>query len=77
MIGAVITGRKVGSAFDCLNRRDLPAFLLAWTDEAIFIYPSTVSVGGKMGGKNAAARWFQRFMEQFPKMNFTVKDFCI
>ncbi|MCK5551677.1 MAG: nuclear transport factor 2 family protein [Deltaproteobacteria bacterium] len=77
MIGAVIMQRKVRSAFDCLNRRDLPAFLLNWAEEATFIYPSTVSVGGKIEGKNAVAKWFQGFMEQFPKVKFTVKNVCV
>ena len=74
MIGAIIIQRKVRSAFDCLNRRDLPTFLSNWAEAATFIYPSAVSVGGEIEGKEAVENWFQRFMEQFPKVNFIVRN---
>jgi hypothetical protein len=36
-----------------------------------------VSVGGKMEGKKAVEKWFQKFMEQFPKVNFTLRSVCV
>ncbi len=77
MIGAIITQRMVLSAFDCLNRRDLPAFLRNWAEEATFIYCPAVSVGGKIEGRREVEKWFQRFMDQFPKVNFTVRSICV
>jgi ketosteroid isomerase-like protein len=77
MIGAIIIQRKVRSAFDCLNRRDLPTFLSNWAEAATFIYPPTVSVGGKMEGKKEVEKWFQKFMKQFPKVNFTLTSVCV
>lgn len=77
MIGAIITQRMVRSAFDCLNRRDLAGFLRNWAEEATFIYSPTVSVGGKIEGRKEVEKWFQRFMDQFPKVNFTVRNICV
>ena len=74
MIGAMIAKSKARSAFDCLNRRDFPAFLAAWAEDATFVYPSNVSVGGEIKGKKAVEEWFQRFREQYPKVNFTLKN---
>lgn len=74
MIGAIIAKRKVRSAFDPLNRRDLSGFLANWREDATFIYPGNLSVSGRVEGKKAIEQWFQKFLEQFPKVNFTVKN---
>ena len=74
MIGAVIAKNKARSGFASLNRRELPAFLASWTEDATFIYPGNLSVSGKIEGKKAIEEWFARFFEQFPKINFTVKN---
>ena len=77
MIGALIAKNKVSSAFDALNRRDFSAFLSAWRDDCVFIYPGDISVSGKMEGKASIKKWFQNFMEQFPKIKFTLKNICV
>ena len=77
MIGALIAKKKVSSAFDALNRRDFSAFLSAWRDDCVFIYPGDISVSGKMEGKASIKNWFQNFMEQFPKIKFTLKNICV
>jgi ketosteroid isomerase-like protein len=77
MIGAFIAKKKVSSAFDALNRRDLSVFLSAWRDDCVFIYPGDIPVSGKMEGKTSIENWFQNFMDQFPKINFTLKNICI
>ena len=77
MIGALIAKNKVSSAFDALNRRDFSAFLSAWRDDCVFIYPGDISVSGKMEGKASIKNWFQNFMEQFPKIKFTLKNICV
>jgi len=77
MIGSLIAKRKVASAFEALNRRDMSAFLSAWKDDCVFIYPGDISVSGQMKGKRAIEDWFQKFMDQFPKIKFTVKSVCV
>ena len=77
MIGAIIIKRKVRSAFASLNRRDISAFLADWAEDATFIYPSSVSAGGKIESKKAIEKWFRKFMEQFPKVNLTLKNVCV
>jgi len=68
MIGAIIAKRKARSSFDCLNRRELHAFLRDWADDATFVYPGNLSVSGTMEGKPAIDDWFQKFMTQFPDL---------
>jgi ketosteroid isomerase-like protein len=77
MIGAFIAKKKVASAFDALNRRDFSAFLSAWRDDCVFIYPGDISVSGKMEGKASIENWFQNFMDQFPKIKLTLKNICV
>ncbi len=77
MIGAIIAKQKISSAFDALNRRDFSAFLAAWRDDCTFIYPGDLPVSGKMEGKAAIEKWFRNFLDQFPKIKFTVKSVCV
>jgi len=77
MIGAIIIKKKVRSAFNYLNKRNIPAFLAHWAEDATFIYPSDVSVGGKIEGKKAIEKWFQKFLEYFPELNLTPKNVCV
>lgn len=77
MIGAIIAKRKVRSAMDALNRRDLSGFLADWREDATFIYPGTLSVSGRVEGKKAIEQWFQKFLEQFPKVNFIPKNVSV
>ena len=77
MIGALIAKYKINHAFDALNRRDFEAFLSDWRDDCTFVYPGNLSVSGKFEGKDAIAKWFKSFLEQFPKIEFTVKNLCV
>ncbi|NIS61757.1 MAG: hypothetical protein GTO13_13975 [Proteobacteria bacterium] len=77
MIGAIIFQRNVRSAFDSLNQRNLSKFMSGWAEDGTFIYPTVVSVGGKIEGKKAIESWFEKFMEQYPKLSFTVKNVCV
>ena len=77
MIGALIAKKKIASAFDALNRRDISAFLSAWRDDCVFMYPGDISVSGKMEGKATIEKWFRNFMEQFPKIKITLKSVCV
>ena len=77
MIGAIIAKRKVRSAFESLNKRDLRKFMANWAEDCIFIYPGSASVSGKWEGKKAVEQWFQKMMDQFPKFKFTLKNILV
>jgi ketosteroid isomerase-like protein len=77
MIGAIIVKSKVRSAFAALNRRDLPAFLSGWAEDATFIYPGNLSASGKLEGKKAIEGWFRKYLEQFPTLKFTLKNVSV
>ena len=77
MIGALIAKYKINHAFDALNRRDFEAFLSDWRDDCTFVYPGDLPVSGKFEGKDAIAKWFKNFLDQFPQLTFTVKNLCI
>ena len=77
MIGAIIAKRKTSSVYASLNRRDLSKSLANWAADATFVYPGSISVSGKIEGKKAIEEWFKKFLEQFPKVNITVKNVYI
>jgi ketosteroid isomerase-like protein len=77
MIGVFVAKKNVSAAFDALNRRDISAFLSDWREDCAFICPGNIPVSGKMEGKNSIKKWFQNFMDQFPKIKFTLKDICV
>lgn len=77
MIGAIIGKRIVLSKFADLNNRDVQAFTAGWREDATFSFPCDVSAGGEIKGKKAINEWFQKYMEQFPKLSITVKKVYI
>jgi len=77
MIVSLIAKRKVRSSWAMWNRYDLDAFLANWADDAVFSYPTDVSVGGVIVGKKAIREFYQRFVEQFPKKKFVLRNICI
>ncbi len=77
MIGALIAKSKVRKGFSRLNNRDVASFISDWAEDATFIYPGHVSVSGEYKGKKAIEEWFQKFMEQFPQISFTLKHICV
>jgi ketosteroid isomerase-like protein len=74
MIGAIIAKRLAGSGFDLLSRHDLSRFMAAWAEDGTFTFPGNTSMSGEMKGKKAIEAWFAKMMEQFPKIDFTVKE---
>ena len=74
MIGAIIAKRLAGSGFDALNRHDLTKFMAAWAEDSTFTYPGNTSMSGETKGKKAIEAWFAKMMEQFPNIDFTVKE---
>ncbi|OGO03122.1 MAG: hypothetical protein A2Y91_03815 [Chloroflexi bacterium RBG_13_54_8] len=77
MIGAIIAKKRARSAFDSLSRHDPDTFLANWANNATFVYPTNLRVGGVIKGKQAIKEWFRKFMEQFPVSNFAVKNICV
>ena len=74
MIGAVIAKRLAGSGFDALNRHDLIKCMASWAEDGTFTFPGNSSMSGETKGKKAIEAWFAKMMEQFPKIDFTVKE---
>jgi ketosteroid isomerase-like protein len=77
MIGAILAKRGVAGGYVAMNRRDLPAMMADWHEDAIFIYPGDVSASGTFEGKSAIEAWFRRYFEQFPKVRFEVHEVCV
>jgi len=77
MIGAIIGKKMIHSQYSRLNRGEIDAFLFGFADNATFIYPSNVSVGGEIKGKKAIDEWFHRLMEHYTKINITLKNIFV
>jgi len=77
MIGAMIAKYKVSSAFNALNNRDFETFLSAWRDDCVFNYPGKIPMSGTIERKEAISEWFQGFLDQFPKIEFSLKNLCV
>ena len=77
MIGSLIAKKKTRSGFAQLSRGDFQSFVSNWSNDAIFSYPPDISVGGVIEGKKAIIEWFQRWIEQFPKRDFTLRNICV
>ncbi len=74
MIGTLLARKAVQSAFDALNRKDLDAFMAAWTDDGVFIYPGDIPESGTFRGRAAVEGWFRRFFEQYQRITFDVHE---
>jgi len=72
VIGTIAARNRVRSAYDSLNRRDLDSFLSQFTDDAKFVFPT-----GELEGKEAIGEWFQKMMERFPGVSFTLNSLCV
>lgn len=77
MIGTLIAKSKIRSGFNSLSNHDIDKFVADWRDDATFIYPGNISVGGEIKGKKAIKEWFTKWLEQFPQVQFTLKHICV
>ncbi len=77
MLGAIFLKLIVKRAIKAINRHELSAFMQSFAEEAVFIYPKEVKVGGIINGKSAITLWFKRWMQQFTKSHFTIKHLCL
>ncbi len=74
MVGAVILKTMMGSGTDVMNQRDVEKLLSHWSDNAVLIFPGSMSVSGRMEGKEAIKTFFNKYMEQFPELEFKVTN---
>ncbi len=77
MIGAVIAKKKAGSGFDALNRRDIASSVEGWAEDATWTFPGNIPISGEAKGKEAIKACFAKMIENYPRMEFTVKDVFI
>ena len=77
MIGAILAKRGVAEGYQAMNRRDLPAMMADWHDEAVFTYPGDVPGSGTFEGKHVIETWFRRYFEHFPAVQFEAHDVCV
>jgi ketosteroid isomerase-like protein len=75
MIEAVIAKRMAHSGFDNLNRHDLAKSMAGWAEDSTWIFPGNIPISGETKGKKAIEAAFAKWMERFPKINFTIKKF--
>ena len=73
----LVARKAIADAFKAMNRHDLPAFMSAWRDDGVFIYPGEIHASGTFKGKSAVEGWFRNFFDQFPKIQFDVQDICV
>jgi ketosteroid isomerase-like protein len=77
MIGAIIAKKVAQSGFSNLNKGNIDGFTKAWAEEAVFVYPPGVAASGTIEGRENIRKWFAKWMEQFPKRNFVLKNVCV
>jgi ketosteroid isomerase-like protein len=77
MIGALVAKKAIAGAFEAMNRHDLPKFMSAWRDDGVFVYPGEIPASGTFRGKSAVEGWFRNFFDQFPRIQFDLRDICV
>jgi ketosteroid isomerase-like protein len=77
MIGAPLARKGLAAAFHALNGHDLERFMAAWRDDGVFEFPGDIPESGRFEGRTAVESWFRRFFEQYPTIEFAVRDICM
>ena len=77
MVGAIVAKKKARSAFDALNKRDIHSFIKSWSKDASFTFPGNLSVSGTINGKVEIERWFNKYLQQFPRFSFKLRNICV
>lgn len=73
MIGAVLLKIMLPSAMDAMNNKDIEKVMSYWHEDGCLIFPGNTVVSGKHEGKQAVTQFFERYMEQFTHIHFTIK----
>jgi ketosteroid isomerase-like protein len=77
MVMTMIVKRMLRSGMDALNRGDVDAAMAGWAEDALYEFPSDISVGGRLKGKEEIAGWFRRWIEEYPKRKLTMGNVCL
>ncbi len=72
MIGALMARKFARGGFEAVNRHDLETLMDAWADDAVFEFPGNSIMSGRMQGKPAIRKWFERWWDRFPSTLFTL-----
>ena len=73
----MVAKKALASAFDAINRHDLPEFMSAWREDGVFIYPGDIPESGTFEGKSSVENWFRRFFDQYPRIHFEVQSISV
>jgi hypothetical protein len=76
VIGAIVAKTKVREGFDCLNERNLAKWITYGADNALLFYPGTLSLSGKIEGKQANAAYYEKFSSNFRPYE-DLKNLCL
>lgn len=74
MIGALIAKSMIRSGFKAMNEHRVDDLLKNWAEDSTFIFPGNLSISGEFKGKKTIEEWFRKFMDRFPKINFSIKN---
>ncbi len=74
MIASWIVRRMIRADLARVVRGDIDAALTKWDDDGIYDYPSNLSAGGTIQGKEAIADWHHRWFEEFPRRDIIVRN---
>ena len=77
MIGAILLKLMAGSGMKEWNQRDLSKILSHFKNDAEYVYPGKMPVSGRWKGKKALEEFFKKYMEQFPDLDFKIKNTCV
>ena len=77
MITALLFKLMAGGALKTTSNRDIDKIVSNFKDDAVFIYPGTLSVSGTHEGKKAIEEFFHKFFDQFPEVHFESKGVYI
>ena len=79
MIASLMAKRALRSGWALMGQDhiDTDALLKDWADDAVWECPSDLSVGETIRGKKAAADWFHRWEQEFPKRKLIPKNVCL
>lgn len=78
MIGTMLIRRNVPKAFKALDNHDLDGYLKDWAEDAVFVYPGDIpGISGIHSGKKAIRAFYEKDLEQFPKIHRTLKSISV
>jgi ketosteroid isomerase-like protein len=77
MIGSLMIKRNVRSGFEKMERGDVAGMMADLADDIVFETISAQGAAVTVKGKKAAEELFRKWLEEWTKWKFTVKNICI